>query len=234
MSFRMNHAHEERVFIFIQQATEESATNLNSFIQFRFVTCVDLNVICLFQDADSSTISRSSSSTLPPTAPISLQGRSHSTAVVNSMGRSTAAIDGWRWGSMKPGMMTWSLKVSSISWSYASSHGAIFSKVPTSTMRPSRTATASAVGIDASIVRTRRAVKTVISAMPTPPVVALRDTLALIKKRNLLIGSDCPSAQNYFLLAIRLGQQCHRDPETSSEFLGAALRPLPPSCLYRH
>ena len=75
---------------------------------------------------------------------------------------------------MKPGMITWLRKVSSISWSYASSQGAMFSKVPTSTMCPSRTATASAVGIDASIVRTRRAVKTVISAMPSPRLLQRR------------------------------------------------------------
>ena len=66
---------------------------------------------------------------------------------------------------MKPGMMHRSLNVSSTSWLCVSSQGRIVSSVPTSTMRPSRTATASATGRDGSMVRTVRAGNTVISAM---------------------------------------------------------------------
>ena len=69
---------------------------------------------------------------------------------------------------MNPGMMQWSLNVSSISWLCDSSHGRIVSRVPTSTIRPSRTATASATGRDGSMVRTVRATNTVMSAIEAP------------------------------------------------------------------
>ena len=64
-------------------------------------------------------------------------------------------------GAMKPGKTTLSLKMSSMVYSYRSSHGRIVSKVPTETILPSATATASERGRPAAIVRIRLAVKTV-------------------------------------------------------------------------
>ena len=74
-------------------------------------------------------------------------------------------MEGCRWGSTNPGMMQRSLNVSSISWLRDSSHGRMVSSVPTSTIRPSWTAIASATGRDGSIVRTVRATNTVMSAI---------------------------------------------------------------------
>ena len=80
-------------------------------------------------------------------------------------------MEGCRWGSTNPGMMQWSLNVSSISWLCDSSHGRMVSNVPTSTIRPPRTATASATGSEGSMVRTVRATNTVMSAMQAPHAV---------------------------------------------------------------
>ena len=88
-------------------------------------------------------------------------------AVMKCSGSSTAAIDGWRWGSMKPGRRTCRSKVRSTTCGCASSQGWRVSRVPVSTILPSRTATASARGIDGFMVWIRRAVWTVIVDMST-------------------------------------------------------------------
>ena len=63
---------------------------------------------------------------------------------------------------MKPGSRTWCSKRRSTTCGCASSQGDSVSRVPASTMRPSRTATALARGMEGFMVWTRRAVKTVI------------------------------------------------------------------------
>ena len=79
-------------------------------------------------------------------------------AVMKCSGSSTAAIDGCRWGSMKPGRRTCRSKVRSTTCGRASSQGRRVSRVPASTILPSRTATASARGIEGFMVWIRRAV----------------------------------------------------------------------------
>ena len=63
---------------------------------------------------------------------------------------------------MKPGISTCFSNCRSIVCGWASSQGRSVSSVPTSTIMPSRTATAVASGSDGSMVRILRAVKTVI------------------------------------------------------------------------
>ena len=93
-------------------------------------------------------------------------GRSQASGVIHSAAISVAIIEGWTCGSMSPGISTASANRSSTSYSWRSSQGRSVSRVPTSTIRSPRTASAVASGNEGSMVWTRRAVKTVITDAP--------------------------------------------------------------------
>ena len=87
------------------------------------------------------------------------QGSFHSIAVIKNVGNKTAAIEGCKCGSIKPGTIIESLNCSLIEYSLLTSHGCSVSRVPASSIKPSLTATASARGIEGFTVITDLALK---------------------------------------------------------------------------